>query len=299
MKAYVTGASGFIGGHVVRVLQDAGWDVGDSFVDVGDRVALTRAMDGCDAVFHLAALYAFRGDPAEFTRVNVDGTRAVLDAAHAAGVRRVVHTSSCATCGPVAGRPATEEDEPPAWELAVPYKATKIAGEHVALAAAGDGLDVVVVNPTTPVGEGDSMPTPTGKMVRGVATGRYRAFLSGTGVNLVDVRDVAYGHLLAFERGRSGQRYLLGAEDMTLREVFALIADVAGRRAPRLRVPYGVARMAAAVRLLNPHEVALARLPMYFSCDKSRAELGYDPGPPRAGVERAVAELLGSANRAT
>lgn len=291
MKAYVTGASGFIGSHVVRVLRESGWEVGDAFVDVGDRDALARKMDGCDAVFHLAALYAFRGVPAEFERVNVSGTRTVLDAARAAGVRRIVHTSSCATCGPVVGRAATEEDEPPAWELAVPYKATKIAGEQVALTAAAEGQDVVVVNPTTPVGEGDWAPTPTGKMVRGVASGRYRAYLRGTGVNLVDVRDVARGHVLAFERGRSGERYLLGGEDMTLRDAFALIADAAGRRAPRLRVPYGVARAGATLRLLNPHEVALARLPMYFSSEKARRELGYTPGPARAGVERAVAEL--------
>jgi len=292
VKAYVTGASGFIGSHVVRVLRDAGWEVVETFVDLGDRPGLEREMDGCDAVFHLAALYAFRGDPAEFVRVNVDGTRNVLAAAREAGVRRIVHTSSCATCGPVAGRQATEEDAAPDWELTVPYKATKIAGERVALEAAADGLDVVVVNPTTPVGEGDWAPTPTGKMVRGVATGRYRAYLAGTGVNLVDVRDVARGHLLAFERGRAGERYLLGGEDMTLRDAFALIAAVAGRRPPRLHVPYGVARAAAATRILNRHEVALARLPMYFSSEKARRELGYEPGPPRVAVERAVAELL-------
>ena len=219
MRAYVTGASGFIGGHVVRTLRDAGWEVREEFVDLGDRLALAREMEGCDAVFHLAALYAFRGDPAEFVRVNVDGTRNVLEAARRAGVHRVVHTSTCATCGPVAGRPATEDDSPPDWELTVPYKATKLTAERLALAAQDDGPEVVAVNPTTPVGEGDRAPTPTGRMVRGVATGRYRAYLAGTGVNLVDVRDVALAHLLAFERGRPGERYLLGAEDMPLREI--------------------------------------------------------------------------------
>ena len=291
MKAYVTGASGFIGGHVVNSLREAGWDVGDEFIDIADRAGLERAMAGCDAVFHLAALYSFRGDPAEFSRVNVDGTRNVVGAARRAGVRRIVYTSSCATCGPVEGRPATERDAPPDWELTVPYKATKLAGERLALAASNDGLEVVAVNPTTPVGEGDRAPTPTGRMVRGVASGRYRAYLAGTGVNLVDVRDVARGHLLAFERGRPGERYLLGGEDMSLRDVFALIAQAAGRRAPRLRVPYSVARAAATARLLNRQEVSLARLPMYFSSDKARNELGYEPGPPQAAVERAVAEL--------
>ena len=293
MRAYVTGASGFIGSHVVRLLRDAGWEVGEDFVDVGDTAELRRAMDGADAVFHLAALYGFRGEAAEFSRVNVEGTRNVLAAARAAGVARVVHTSTCATCGPVAGRAATEEDEPPAWELSVPYKATKLAAERIALAAARDGADVVVVNPTTPVGEGDVTPTPTGRMVRGVATGRFRAYLGGTGINLVDVRDVARGHLLAWERGRAGERYLLGGEDLTLGEAFAMIARVAGRRPPRLRVPYAAARAAAAVGLLNRHEITLARLPMWFSSEKARRELGYAPGPVGAAVERAVADVPG------
>ena len=293
MRAYVTGASGFIGSHVVRALRATGWDVGDEFVELGDRDGLWRAMDGCDAVFHLAALYAFRGDPAEFERVNVQGTRNVLEAARATGVSRVVHTSTCATCGPVPGRPATEEDEPPDWELAVPYKATKLAAEQLALAAARDGTDVVIVNPTTPVGEGDWTPTPTGRMVRGVATGRFRAYLGGTGVNLVDVRDVARGHLLAWEHGRRGEKYLLGGEDMMLSEVFGLIAEAAGRRRPRVRVPYGAARTAAGLGLLNRHEIALARLPMWFSSEKARRELGYEPGSARKAVGRAVADLLG------
>ena len=204
MRAYVSGASGFIGSHVVGALRAAGWEVGEEFVDVGDMDGLRHAMKGADAVFHLAARYAFRGDPDEFARVNVVGTRNVLEAARASGVARVVYTSTCATCGHVAGRPATEEDGPPAWELAVPYKATKLEAERLALAAARDGSDVVIVNPTTPVGEGDTAPTPTGRMVRGVATGRFRACLGGTGVNLVDVRDVARGHLLALSGVAAG-----------------------------------------------------------------------------------------------
>ena len=293
MKAYVSGASGFIGSHVVRVLRGAGWEVGEEFVDLGDRDGLRRAVDGCDAVFHLAALYAFRGDQAEFERVNVQGTQNVLDAARAAGVARLVHTSTCATCGPVAGRVATEADGPPSWELAVPYKATKLAAERLALSAARADVDVVVVNPTTPVGEGDWVPTPTGRMVRGVATGRFRAYLTGTGVNLVDVRDVARGHLLAWEHGRRGERYLLGGEDLTLRDAFGLIARAAGRRSPRVGVPYGAARVAASVGLLNRHEIALARLPMWFSSEKARRELGYDPGPVAEAIGRAVEDVLG------
>jgi dihydroflavonol-4-reductase len=294
VRAYVTGASGFIGGHVVRSLREAGWDVGEEFVDLGDREGLRRAVEGCDAVFHLAALYAFRGDPKEFVRVNVDGTRNVLEAARTAGVARVVHTSTCATCGPVPGRPATEADGPPEWELSVPYKASKLAAEKLALAAARDGLDVVAVNPTTPIGEGDRMPTPTGRMVRGVASGRFRATLAGAGVNLVDVRDVARGHLLAWERGRRGERYLLGGEDVTLAQTFALIARAAGRKPPRATIPYAVARAAAAVGLLNRHEIALARLPMWFSSEKARSELGYEPGSIEDAARRAVADVLGT-----
>jgi len=293
VRAYVTGASGFIGSHVVRALREAGWEVGDEFVELGDREGLVRAVEGRDAVFHLAALYAFAGDEREFERVNVEGTRNVLDACRSARVRRIVHTSTCATCGPVRGRPATELDEPPAWELAVPYKATKLAAERLAVDAARDGMDVVVVNPTTPVGEGDHMPTPTGLMVRGVATGRFRGYLGGTGVNIVDVHDVARGHLLAWERGRRGERYLLGGEDMTLARAFALIASAAGRRPPRLRVPYAVARAGAAVGLLNRHEIALARLPMWFSSEKAIRELGYEPAPVEAAIARAVADVLG------
>ena len=180
----------------------------------------------------------------------------MLDAARRAGVRRIVHTSTAGTCGPVAGRPATEEDGPPEWELAVPYKRTKLAAERLVLAAARDGLDAVVVNPTTPVGEGDRMPTPTGRMVRRVVRGGVRGYVATTGLNLVDVHDVALGHALALERGRAGERYLLGGADLSLEEVFAAIAALAGRPRPRLRVPYGAARAAAALRPRQPERGA-------------------------------------------
>ena len=186
------------------------------------------------------------------------------------------------------GRPATEADGPPDWELAVPYKRTKLDAERLVLAAAADGLDALCVNPTTPVGEGDDAPTPTGRMVRGVASGRYRATLRGGGLNLVDVRDVARGHVLALERGRSGERYLLGGVNLTLAEVFALIARAAGRRPPRLELPYAAARALAAVGLVNRNEVALARLPAWFDSGKAAAELGYVPGPVESALERAV-----------
>ena len=322
MKALVTGASGFIGTHVVAALAAAGHEVrafdrrapaevpaGVETVagDVRDADALARAAQGCDAVFHLAALYSYaRAHARAMQAVNVEGTRAVLDAAARSGVRRVVHTSSCATCGPVAGRAATEADEPPGWELAVPYKRTKLEGERLALDAARDGLDVVVVNPTTPVGPSDRRPTPTGKMVADVARGRARAYLSGAALNVVAVEDVAAGHLRAFEHGRSGERYLLGGENLSLREVFAIVARAADRRPPRIGVPWALAHGAAragdgALRLVGREpsllvldEVRLARLPMTFDDTRARRELGHASRPAeQALVAAARAALAG------
>ncbi len=160
------------------------------------------------------------------------------------------------------------------------------------LAAAAEGMDALCVNPTTPVGEGDHAPTPTGRMVRGVASGRYRATLRKAGLNLVDVRDVARGHVLALERGRAGERYLLGGVNLTLAEVFALIARAAGRRPPRLAVPHAAARGLAFFGLANAQEVTLARLPAWFSSRKATCELGYESAPIESAIQRAVADAL-------
>ena len=291
MKVYVTGASGFIGSHVARALRDRGADVRDETVELGDRAGLERAVRGCDAVVHVAALYSFDAPAAELERVNVGGTRNVVAACRASGVGRLVHTSSAGTCGPVPGRPATEHDSPPSWELAVPYKRTKLAAEWVVRAAASDWLDAVVVNPTTPVGEGDARPTPTGRMVRAVAGGRYRAFVD-IGLNVVDVRDVAIGHALALEHGRRGERYILGGVDLTLEELFTAIARLAGREPPRLRVAQAAVRAGALAGLVNRNEARLARLPAYFSSAKAERELDYRPGPVEPALARAVAEAL-------
>jgi len=305
VRALVTGAAGFIGSHVADALRAADWEVrpfdrslGD---DVLDAAAVARAADGCDAVFHLAALYSYaRRDAEAMLRVNIEGTRTVLEAAQRAGVKRVVMTSSCSTCGPVPGRPATEQDQPPSWELGIAYKRSKIDSEELALQAARDGMDVVVVNPTTPVGPNDRRPTPTGAMVAGVASGRIRAY-TDTAINVVDVRDVARGHVLAFERGRSGERYLLGGEDVPLRDAFAMIARHAGRTPPRVGVPWQVALGAAWVadratrvvgrepKLLNLDEARLARTPMRFSIDKAQRELGYTFRPADDALADAVA----------
>jgi dihydroflavonol-4-reductase len=287
VNVYVSGATGFVGGHVARELAEQGADVRDERIDLLDRAALERAVAGCDAIVHVAALYSFDAPPGEIERVNVDGTRNLLDAAARKNVPRFLFTSTAGTCGPVPGRPATEEDEPPSWELEVPYKRTKLASERLAREAGA-----IVVNPTAPIGEGDRKPTPTGRMVANVASGRMPAYLGTTGLNLVDVRDVARGHALALEHGAPGERYILGGVNLPLRDVFAAIADLAGRPRPRIRVPYAVAEMAARLRLANADEVRLARLPMYFSWEKARVRLGYTPGPVEPALARAVAEAL-------
>ncbi len=293
MRVHVTGATGFVGGHVARALREGGAEVREERVDLLDARALERAFAGCDAVVHVAALYSYDADAALLERVNVGGTRNVLDACARVGVRRLVHTSTAGTCGPVPGRAATERDAPPPWELAVPYKRTKLAAERLVLAAAREGLDAVVLNPTTPVGEGDWKPTPTGRMVAGVARGRIRGYVATTGLNVVDVRDVACGHALALAHGKAGERYLLGAVDVPLVELFAALAAAAGRPRPSVRVPYPVAAFAASLGLANRDEVRLARLPMYFSSEKAKNELGYEPGPVEPALARAVADATG------
>ncbi len=292
MKAYVTGASGFVGSHVARELAECGADVRTERVDLLDAVGLMRIVEGCDAVFHVAALYSYEADPRMIERINVEGTRNVIAACREAGKTRLVHTSTAGTCGPVAGREATETDSPPAWELDVPYKRTKLASEQLVLEAAATGLDAVVVNPTAPVGEGDRRPTPTGRMVAGVATGKIRGYVATTGLNVVDVRDVARGHVLALERGVRGERYLLGGVNLALADLFAAIVDLANRPRPVLRVPYALATIAAYVGLANRDEVRLARLPMYFSSAKAQNMLGYTPGPVMPALARAVGEAL-------
>jgi len=327
MRALVTGAAGFIGGHVVRALLDAGADVvafDQAFAkrtpsrtmgvldevtelvpgDVLDPDSVARAVAGCDAVFHLAAVYSYaRAEERAMRAINVRGVQTVLEAASRGGARRIIHTSTCATCGPVPGRPANERDVPPARELAIPYKRTKLEGERLVLAAARGGADVVIVNPTVPVGPDDLRPTPTGKMVADVAHGRARGYLAWSTLNIVAVQDVAIGHLRAFERGRTGERYLLGGENLSIRDVFAAIASTAGRPVPRIGVPWVAAYLAARVAdaamrpigrepsMLVLDEVRAGRIPHLFDDSKARSELGYTSRP----AEQALAEATRAA----
>jgi dihydroflavonol-4-reductase len=324
VRALVTGAAGFIGRHVVRALVDAGAEViafdrafaGDGrdrvveslagvvdFIagDVLDADSLRKAVSGCDAVFHLAAVYSYgRADAAAMEAINVRGTQIVLEAALRGGPRRIVHTSSCATCGPVPGRAANESDAPPARELVIRYKRTKLEGERIALAAATGGAEVVVVNPTVPVGAGDLRPTPTGKMIADVAQGRARAYLARSALNVVAVEDVASGHVRAYERGRTGERYILGGENLSIRDVFAIVAGAAGRPIPRVGVPWSAAYLAARASdavlrrfdreptMLIVDEVRAGRLPHLFDDSKARSELGHVSRPARDALAEAA-----------
>jgi dihydroflavonol-4-reductase len=281
VRVYVTGASGFVGSHVARELRERGAEVREDWIDLLDHDLLRRAIAGCDAVFHVAAVYSYEARDADsMRRVNVEGTRSVVDACAREGVRRLVHTSTCGTCGPVPGRQATEEDSPPAWELRVPYRRTKLEAERIVLSA---GIDAVVVNPTTPVGEGNRYPTPTKRMIEGIATGRFRAHLRG-GINVVDVRDVARGHALALEHGRRGHRYIVGGADVTLEELFFAVADLAGRPRPRSCVPHAAVRAAAAVGLVNRQEVPPRAPPRLVLLGEGRAGARSFARPGPAGT---------------
>ncbi len=311
----VTGASGFVGWHVARLLAESGVAVramtrGRNPVpelkvevvtgDLTDRASLERAVDGCGAVYHVAADYRlWAPDPAELYRSNVEGTRHLLEAAGEAGVDRVVYTSTVGCIGFVEGGLGDETTPVSLGEMTGHYKRSKFLAEKVALEFAAKGLPLVVVNPTAPVGDHDFKPTPTGQTILDFLEGRMPAYLD-TGLNIVDVRDVARGHLLAAEKGRVGERYILGSENLTLRQIFEELSKISGVPAPKFEIPYGVAWLAAAVggavaRVTGkppraPMEgVRMARKKMWVTHAKAERELGYRPAPA-AAARRAAAE---------
>jgi dihydroflavonol-4-reductase len=316
IDALVTGGTGFVGANVIRALLGEGRTVrvlaragGDRRAleglkvdvcdgDLCDPSSLRRAVEGVDTVFHVAADYRlWARRPEEIYRANVEGTRAMLQACADAGVSRVVHTSSVGALGiPTDGTPGTETTPVTLADMVGPYKASKFLAEQVALGFALKGLPVVIVNPSTPVGPWDVKPTPTGRMIVDFLQGRIFATLD-TGLNLVHVSDVARGHLLAAERGRVGERYILGHTDLTLAEIGELLASITGGRAPRMKIPYAVAwaaagcmevaaRVTGGVPRASLTAVRMARKRMFFSAAKAVRELGL----PQTDVREALVD---------
>ena len=273
--------------------------------DLRDRGSLDRAVAGCGVVYHVAADYRlWTREPEEMFRSNVEGTRSLLEAARAAGVERVVYTSTVGCIGvPANGNGESgdlgDETLPAGIEqMSGPYKRSKFLAEEVALQFAAEGFPVVIVNPTAPVGGHDFKPTPTGKIVVDFVKGAMPAYLD-TGLNVVDVRDVAEGHLAACERGRVGERYILGAENLTLQQIFSMLGEITGRPAPKVRIPYAVAYAAGVVSTAwagvtgkEPRApidaVRMARKKMWVRHDKAAKELGFTPGPAKAALKNAV-----------
>jgi dihydroflavonol-4-reductase len=318
MTTLVTGASGFIGSHLTRLLLQRGDRVrallrptsrADALEglsvdivrgDLRDPPSLGAAVRGVEWVFHVAADYRlWARDPREIYDSNVEGTRFLLDACRGGGVERLVYTSSVATLG--APRPGSLSDERTAGragEMIGAYKRSKALAEQLVLEAASNGLPAVVVNPTTPIGPGDWKPTPTGRIIVDFLRGRMIAYVE-TGLNLVAVEDVAAGHLLAGQNGRIGERYILGARNMTLKKIFEALAMISGRPAPRVRIPLTVALAIGAgcefsARLTHREPfvpldgVRMARHPMFVDCSKANQELGFTPGSVDSALERAV-----------
>ena len=321
MRVFLTGATGFIGSHVARALMARNdslcclcrptsqhddledlpieWAVGD----LTDRNSLRRAMTGAELVFHCAADYRlYARDPAEIYRSNVDGTRNVLELAAELGVRRIVYTSSVGTLALGGARPANENARAQLEDMVGDYKRSKFLAERVVESWIERGLPIVVVSPSTPIGERDARPTPTGRIVVDFLNRRLPAYVD-TGLNLVDVRDVALGHLLAAERGRPGESYILGAVNLTLQQMLELLGRLTGRRPPRLKLPHWIPL--AIAHLEEPFSRWLGRDPrvpldgvrmsksmMFFDAGKAVRELGFPQSPIEPAFERAVSWFI-------
>ena len=324
MKAFVTGATGFLGSHVARALAEQGAELrllvrptsdlgniedlnSDRVVgDLRDAASIEKALSGCDVVFHVAADYRlWVRDPGEMYRSNVEGTRSLLEAARKQGVRRIVYTSSVATMGFTSGSHSknghmTDEESPVSLaDMIGHYKRSKFMAEQVAVDAARSGVDVVIVNPTTPIGERDIKPTPTGRIVVDFLKRKFPAYVE-TGLNLVDATECARGHVQALEEGRSGERYILGGENLTLKEILDRLAAITGLPSPTVKVPYIVA-LAGGIfyemvtgRLLGREpratidEVRMSRKTMFVSSAKAERELGWRTVPVDGALRRSV-----------
>jgi len=319
MLAFLTGATGFVGSHVARALVAQGADLrllvrsgsdlrnirelqAERVVgDLRDAASLKKAVAGCEVVFHVAADYRlWVRDPEQMYRSNVDGTKAILEAARENKVRRVVYTSSVATMGFQSNGHLANEDSPVSLANMIgPYKRSKFMAEESAIQAGKSGMDVVVVNPTTPVGERDLKPTPTGRIVVDFLKKKFPAYVD-TGLNLVDVAECARGHIAALEKGKTGQRYILGGENLTLKQILDKLAAITGLPSPKIRVPYAVALATGVVdqvftgyiRRREPRAtidaVRMGRKKMFVSSGKAERDLGWRTLPVDGGLRRAV-----------
>jgi len=319
MLAFVTGATGFLGSHVARVLADQGAqlrllvrpssdlrniaDLNAERVegDLRNPASIEKALAGCDALFHVAADYRlWVRDPDQMYRSNVEGTRALLEAAPKRGVRRVVYTSSVATMGFSSNGTLADENSPVGLaDMIGHYKRSKFMAEQVAFEAARSGVDVVVVNPTTPIGERDLKPTPTGRIVVDFLKRKFPAYVD-TGLNLVDATECARGHIQALEKGRAGERYILGGENLTLKQILDRLSAITGLPSPRVKLPYVFALAAGVVdetvtgRLLGREPratidaVRMGRKKMFVTSAKAEQELGWRSVPVDDALRRSV-----------
>jgi len=319
MKCFVTGATGFLGSHVARQLLSNGAELrllvratsrteniadlpADRVVgDLRDVESLRRGMSGCEVAFHVAADYRlWSRDGRELYQSNVDGTRNILQAARDSSVRRVVYTSSVATMGFGNNGSVTDERTPVSLANMIgDYKRSKFMAEQLVIEAARSGQDVVMVNPTTPIGERDIKPTPTGRIVVDFLKRKFPAYVD-TGLNLVDVKDCANGHLLAMAKAVAGERYILGGENLTLKQILNKLAALTGLPSPTIRLPYAVAYATGVVDTLvtgtlrkqEPRvtldSVRMGRKKMFVTSAKAERELGWNPGPVDAALQRAV-----------
>ena len=321
MTALVTGGTGFVGSHVARLLVERGETVRalarpnsrkDNLAALNSRLleivpgnltdpaSLRNALRGCDTLYHIAADYRlWAKDPQELYRANVEGTRDLLQAALDAGVGKVVYTSTVGALGvPHDGSPGTETTPVTESAMIGHYKRSKFLAEEEARSFVAKGLPVVITNPSTPVGERDIKPTPTGQIIVDFLNRRMPAYIE-TGLNLVDVRDVAAGTILAGERGIPGERYILGNRNLTLGEIFGMLSEIAKIPAPKVKMPYAVAYLAVGIENLaakamnkapaHPFEgVKMARHKMFFSAERAVHELGLPQSPVEAALERAV-----------
>ena len=319
MKVFITGATGFLGSHVARVFAEQGADLrllvrttsslknleglkAETVTgDLRDSASVEKAMFGCEVVLHVAADYRlWVRDAAEMYRSNVEGTRAVLEAARKHGVRSVVYTSSVATVGFTGnGRPADEDSPVCLADMIGHYKRSKFMAEQLAVQAGGSGMRVVTVNPTTPVGEQDIKPTPSGRIVVDFLKGKFPAYVD-TGLNLVDVQECARGHVTALEKGKTGERYILGGENLTLKQILDKLGAISGLPSPKVKLPYFFAYAAGWVdetvsgRWLGREPRAtveaarMGKKKMWASSEKATRELGWKIVPAQDALRRAV-----------